>query len=108
MSPQRHECLEQLKEKYECNVILITTHNLNEYIKKEHPLHPAYEYLSETHKADYLRTYFMNFYGGGYSDIKKTTGSWKKSFEDLRNSEYWICGYKELNGGVAYDLFKDN
>ena len=103
MSSARQECLKQLKEISECNVVLITKQNLHEYILAEHPLHPAYEYLSETHKADYLRTYFMNFYGGGYSDIKKTTGSWVKSFEDLRNSKYWICGYKERNAGdIAY------
>jgi hypothetical protein len=44
----------------------------------------------------------MNFYGGGYSDIKKTTGSWVDSFNKLNNSNYWICGYKEVEGGIAY------
>ena len=36
----------------------------------------------------------MNFYGGGYSDIKKPSGSWKKGFEDLKNSDKWINGFK--------------
>ena len=77
--------------------------NLHKYILPDHAIHPAYEFLSETHKADYLRTYFMNFHGGGYSDIKKTTGSWKKAFANLNNSDnYWICGYPELYYGVAY------
>jgi hypothetical protein len=102
MSPQREECLKQFKETCGCNVILITTKNLHDYILPEHPLHPAYQFLSETHKADYLRTYLMHFRGGGYSDIKRTTGSWKQSFDDLQNSEYWICGYKEIPGGVGY------
>jgi hypothetical protein len=102
MSPNREECLKQLIETSECNVNLITKQNLHKYIIPGIPLHPAYEYLSNTHKADYLRTYFMNFYGGGYSDIKKTTGSWTQSFINLYNSKYWICGYKEINGGVAY------
>ena len=44
----------------------------------------------------------MNFYGYGYSDIKCTTSSWKNSFNELYNSDYWICGYKEIEGGVAY------
>lgn len=100
MSENRKECLNQLIEKSECNVVLITPQNLQEYI--DTPLHPSYEYLSETHKADYLRTYFMHFYGGGYSDIKRTTDSWKKYFIDLENSDYFICGYKELPNGVAY------
>ena len=102
MSDNRIECLENLKNVSECNVLLITKYNLSDYILSDVPLHPAFQYLSETHKADYLRTYFMHFHGGGYSDIKKTTGSWNKSFNDLKNSNYWICGYKEINGGVAY------
>ena len=53
---------------------------LDKYILQEHPLHQSFNYLSETHKADYLRTYFMRFHGGGYSDIKKTSGSWIDSF----------------------------
>lgn len=82
--------IEQLKTITECNIIFIDKNNLKNYILHDYPLHNGYEYLSAVHKADYLRTYFMNFYGGGYSDIKKTTGSWKKSFEDLYNSDNWI------------------
>jgi hypothetical protein len=103
MSSNRLKSLENLKKVSECNVILVTKNDIPKYILKEAPLHPAYEYLSETHKADYLRTYFMNFYGGGYSDIKKTTGSWRQSFDNLIKSDnMWIVGYKEVNGGVAY------
>ena len=75
---------------------------LHKYILPTNPLHPSYNYLSETHKADYLRTYFMHFYGGGYSDIKRTTDSWLKSFDDLDKSNKWIIGYKEIDGGTAY------
>jgi len=107
MSPARKECLENLKHVSECKVILVGPENLKEYLQPEHPLHESYEYLSETHKADYLRTYFMNFLGGGYSDIKRTTGSWKKSFDDLKNSDKWVCGYKEVAGGVAYKPLHD-
>ena len=88
-----------------CNIILITHHNLKNYIKV--PLHPVYNYLSETHKSDYLRIYFMNFIGGGYSDIKKTSGSWVKSFNDLYNSNYWIYDYKEINSSVVYSPLSD-
>ena len=102
MSENRIKNVEQLKEISECDVILIKKNDVNKYILNDHPLHSAYEYLSETHKADYLRTYFMNFYGGGYSDIKKTTGSWKKSFDNLEKSDKWICGYAEIEGGVGY------
>jgi hypothetical protein len=102
MSPQRRNCFDQFVNTCGCNVILVTKKNLHEFILPEYPLHPAYEYLSETHKADYLRTYLMKFYGGGYSDIKKTTGSWKDSFTRLRQSDGWICGYPEYAGGAAH------
>jgi len=102
MSDARKDCLEQLKRISESKVVLITKETLSDYILHDHPLHPAYEYLSETHKSDYLRTYFMNFYGGGYSDVKQTTGSWTTAFEQLANSNAWICGYPEIDGGVAY------
>jgi hypothetical protein len=103
MSFNRLESLENLKKVSECNVILVTKSEIPKYILKEEPLHPAFEYLSETHKADYLRTYFMHFYGGGYSDIKKTTGSWKNAFDNLlKSDDIWMVGYKEVNGGVAY------
>uniref|UniRef100_A0A6C0I4I0 Uncharacterized protein n=1 Tax=viral metagenome TaxID=1070528 RepID=A0A6C0I4I0_9ZZZZ len=71
MSNARIECLNNLRTVSECNVLLITKDNLSNYILNDVPLHPSFNYLSETHKADYLRTYFMNFYGGGYSDIKQ-------------------------------------
>jgi hypothetical protein len=102
LTKNRNTCLQNIITVINCNVILITKDILNKLILNEHPLHPAYEYLSATHKADYLRTYFMNFYGGGYTDIKQSKKSWRKSFDDLKNSDYWMCGYKEYEGGVAY------
>jgi hypothetical protein len=104
MSLQRQSCLKQLIEVSQSNVILVTPDTLNKYILDEHPLHPSFNYLSETHKSDYLRTYFMRFHGGGYSDIKRTTGSWIESFEKLKNSDKWIIGYKELKGGAIPSL----
>lgn len=100
MSDNRKESLLGFIQTSEVPVLLITPKNLSKYTDK--PIHEAYNYLSETHKADYLRTHFMHFHGGGYSDIKKTTGSWVSSFEDIEKSDNWICGYKEIRGGVAY------
>jgi hypothetical protein len=99
----RWKCLGTLKQRSGCNILVIRPSILDRYILPEHPLHSAYEYLSEVHKADYLRTYFMNFYGGAYSDIKGTRGSWLPSFEEIEKREdIWIVGYKEIPGGVAY------
>jgi hypothetical protein len=104
MSENRKKCLESVKNVTEGNIIFITDDNLKDYILETEPIHPAYEYLSETHKADYLRTYFMHFYGGGYCDIKQQTGSWRGCFDELYSrDDIWICGYEEVFGGVAYD-----
>jgi len=108
MSDNRIRCLNNLKQVSGANIILVTPENLNGFILPTEPLHPAYNYLSETHRADYLRTYFMNFYGGGYSDIKETTGNWIKSFDELNRSDKWIIGYKELPNGVAYNPVRNH
>lgn len=107
MSNTRFSCLVDFIKKCECNVVLVTKDTIEKYIIKDHPLHEAYQYLSETHKADYLRTYFMNFYGGGYSDIKKTKGSWVSSFDKLINSNNFVCGYPEIEGFSANESLKD-
>lgn len=107
MTDSRIRSLQQLKEVSECDVVLVTKKELPDYILETNPLHPAYEFLSETHKADYLRTYFMNFHGGGYSDIKITTGSWRAAFEELESGDMWMNGYKEIHGGVAYQPHAD-
>jgi hypothetical protein len=98
MSHNRINCLAQLRQVSEANVLLIDVNNFQDYILQIEPLHPAFPYLSETHKADYLRCYFMHFYGGGYSDIKYTTGSWKQCFEEMSTTlnNKSICGYKEI------------
>lgn len=107
MSVNRKKHLDNLINKSMCDVVIVTPTNLQNYILHDNPLHPAYKYLSAVHKADYLRTYFMNFHGGGYSDIKGTNSSWKECFDDLNNSDKWICGYQEIEGGVAYQPYVD-
>ena len=102
MSPQRKECLDAIAKTSGCEVKCIYRDDVASYILEEHPLHPAFQYLSETHKADYLRTYFMNFHGGGYTDIKHQGGSWLKAFDDLEGSDAWMNGYREIDSGVAY------
>jgi len=97
LTHNRKICLNHLKEITECNIVLVTKDNLHEYILPEAPLHEGYKYLSLTHRADYLRTYFMHFHGGGYTDIKIPTGSWKKAFDDIiENKNIYINGYPEL------------
>ena len=112
MSAQRRLCLENMRNTTECIVKLIDVNNLAEYVLPEAPLHAAYPFLSEVHKADYLRTYFMHYYGGGYSDIKLQTGGWLDAFEDMRASDAavlngyhedgpWCVGIKEVRPSWA-------
>ncbi|WP_163130245.1 hypothetical protein [Agarivorans sp. Alg241-V36] len=96
MSEARLNCLNQLKAVSNANVILVTPDNLTEFVAKKEPLHPAYEFLSETHRSDYLRCYFMHHFGGGYSDIKETPQSWSPAFNLLNSSsDLWTIGYQE-------------
>src|SRR3990172_6981039 len=80
-------------------LVLVTPKNLGEYVKKAGvPLHPGYQSLSLTHRADYLRCYFMHFFGGGYSDVKKMSGNWKQAFRDLEAApDKYINGYQEVS-----------
>lgn len=107
LTKNRKKSLKQLEEKSGGTVLLITPSNLKSYILPEHPLHPSYNYLSEVHKSDYLRTYFMHHYGGGYSDIKRTRGNWIKAYLKFLEGDQWICGYPEIAGGVAYPPLTD-
>ena len=100
MSDNRKKCLDTIRKNIGCSVILITPDNLAEYITPEYPLHKAYEYLSYTHKADYLRTYMMHVHGGGYTDIKEVNESWLPYFKLLADSHNkWAIGYKEIGPG---------
>ena len=107
LNENRKKCLEYSKEKTMCNLVLVTKNDLDKYILKEHPLHPAYQYLSETHKADYLRTYFANFHGGGYMDVKEALGPWVDCFDELKNSDKWMCGYRMQGPDIAYIPHRD-
>lgn len=109
LTENRKNALDSIKEKSGCEVKLITKDNLDSYILKDHPLHAAYPYLSEVHKCDYLRTYFMHHYGGGYSDIKMTTGDWNSAFDDMDSTTTALAnGYPEVGpDGVGYEPYRE-
>ncbi len=102
MSAQRIQALWSIYNNTGCPVALINQNNLQHWVHPDYPLHPAYPYLSATHKSDYLRVYFMHHYGGGYTDIKQTTTSWPIFFTQLRNSEAYALGYQELAHGIPH------
>ena len=86
MSADRSAALQSLMLNIGCPVVLLTPDTLTNWVLPEHPLHPAYPYLSLTHKADYLRVYMMYHHGGGYTDIKRVTRNWRPLFEALLSS----------------------
>jgi hypothetical protein len=97
----RKRGLTSLKTITNCNIININRNNLHHFIKNEYPFHPSFQYLSDIHKSDYIRCYLMHHYGGGYSDIKETSGSWRELFNRLKyNDSLLAIGYHV--DGIAY------
>jgi len=102
MSGNRKKCLASLTNT-NLEVVFITQSNLNEYLVE--PLHEGFRYLSDMHKGDYLKAYFMHFYGGAYTDIKFVQHDWSKYAKEMyENEDVWIMGYRENDeGGVAFN-----
>lgn len=102
MSDQRKRAYEVMVSNIGCKVVLIDETSLGSFLNAEFRLHPSYEYLSYVHRADYLRTCFMHYYGGGYCDIKPVYHSWQASFKELSDSSSYCVGYREVGeSGVA-------
>ena len=109
MSENRQSALSTIKNTG-LEVIFVNTKNLHSWIVKDTPPHPAYNYLSAVHKADYLRCYLMHHHGGAYSDIKHIKHSWALPFEQLKESRFFVNGYREvsfLETARGRGLYKD-
>lgn len=106
ITPNRLAGIDSLEKVSGVEVKLITPTNLQGYIKDEDPLPEAYQYLSFVHRADYLRSYFMYHYGGGYADIKAYYKSWLLAFEKLEQSNAFVIGYPEVGfwGAANQDI----
>lgn len=98
MSPARKDCLSAMQKKMGVEIKLVTPKNLDTYLLPDAPLHPAYPFLSYTHRSDYLRCYFMHHIGGGYSDIKDHNRPWAPHFDQLEDdSNTWLIGSPETS-----------
>lgn len=106
ITPNRLEGIKSLEKVCGVEVKMITTKNLPNYIKEEDPIPDAYQYLSLNHRSDYLRSYFMYHYGGGYADIKTYYKSWLPAFEKLEKSDAYVIGYPEVGfwGAAQHDI----
>lgn len=79
------------------DVVVVTPHNLADFVRPGAPLHPAYQHLSFVHRSDYLRAYLMHHHGGGYADLKTYFHPWEEFFEALeRRPDRWVIGYPEI------------
>ena len=107
MSEDRKRCLDDMRRQIGL-IELVKADDIPKWERPNAPFHPSFSYLSEVHKADYLRAYFMHHYGGGYADIKRQSGNWEAAFELLQKAEGRLLGvgYPELSNGVA-PLFKN-
>lgn len=102
MSENRKQGIQEIIKNIGVDVILVNKDNLKDYVLKDMPLHKSYKYLSDVHKSDYLRCYFMHNYGGGYHDVKQQKNSWKKVFEKFNKDETkLVAGYRETKSGYA-------
>lgn len=107
-SANRNKQLKSLIKTSKCNVININENNIH---LLKYPIHKSFIYMSSIHKSDYLRCYLMYHYGGGYSDIKSTSDSWIKCFDDLqRDTNLYAIGYNcdgipsKCDAGENYDI----
>lgn len=83
--------------------VLLYHDDIMNKILPNYPLHPIYQYLSENHKSDYLRCYFMHHFGGGYADIKvySANNNWAECFNMINNHpEYEVIGQAEFAAGT--------
>lgn len=115
ITPNRLAGIRSLQNVSQVRVQLITPENLQDYIVKDDPLPEAYKYLSLIHRSDFLRGYFMYYYGGGYADIKTYYRSWIPAFNKLEASdEAYAVGYPEVgfegaaNQGITHKNLKED
>lgn len=115
MSANRRDALYSIFVNTGCPVVFVDHRSLKNWIKENNSFHPAYEFLSETHKADYLRVYLMHYYGGGYTDIKHTNKNWNSIFDEFYDSDKLCAGYTEIGpngvapvGGDLEAILRDN
>lgn len=85
--------------------IIVLEKDVEKYQVPGHPFHPAWKYLSNTHKSDYMRCYFMHFYGGGYADIKSYSrnNNWKECLDLINsNKNIYVLGEADKPEGMAF------
>lgn len=103
MNANRLAGLASLRAESGVPVELVRDEDLPRWTVPTHPLPDALRHLSAVHRSDYLRAYLMHHHGGGYSDVKPTSGSWSPAFDALDADPDLVgAGYREVGRhGVA-------
>lgn len=94
MSAVRQDSLKALAQVSGCEIVTVTEANLSHWELPGRPLRPGFRFMQPFEKADYLRAYLTCLHGGGYSDIKRTTGSWLPAFRSIDSRQADIVGYR--------------
>ena len=105
-SQARFSALKNLISNIKVPIIILTENNYKNFELENHKFNKSIEYLHGVHKSDYLRSYMLNFYGGGYHDIKYRNESWENCWEIddwTKNKDIWMFGRREKNeNAIAY------
>ena len=105
ISQNRLQALNSLIKNIKVPYILITEDNYKNFEVEDHPIHPAFKYLSGNHQSDYLRAYLLHHYGGSYHDIKYRDRGWSCEWEDFKDENIWMKSSAEIQPDhVGYDL----
>lgn len=101
MTQNRLTSFELMKSSLNVPVFLITPENIHNIALPDHPFHPALKHLSAVHQSDYIRSYCLHHYGGGWHDIKATAVSFEPVWNDFKDSNVYLIGRPEHRGGPA-------
>lgn len=98
MSENRKKCYKSIiRNSGIQHIEMITPGNYQRYEVAEHPIHPAFRYLSAVHQSDYLRAYVTYYHGGGWTDVKYIDHDWNQYFDLLEsNPDKMGIGYQEM------------
>jgi len=101
MNENRSRSFELMKSNLGVPLCLVTKENINEFLLPEYPLHPAFQFLSDVHKSDYMRIYLLHHYGGGWHDIKPTQVNFSRVWDEFSDPDVYFVGRPEIKGGPA-------
>ena len=105
ISENRLHALNSLIKNINVPYILLTDENVYQYEKKDKPFHKSFPFLSGNHKSDYLRSYLLHYYGGGYHDVKYRNEGWIGQWDSFQDTNIWIKTRPERHPSwIGYDV----